>query len=293
MKKNKLGVFTILILVVMILYCLSMFILLGWGFAKSLQSESDFIMQGATAISWPREWTLANYINAFDKIKYKLPIAYGGDTIYFEEMFLNSLIYSVGCPLAGLISTTMMAYITTRYDMKFNKVVTFIVWFCMMVPIYGSLPSSIQLMTELGLINTWRGIFIKSFGFANMNFLLISASLKGLSKEYGEAALIDGASRLKIMLKIDIPLIKTTLAVLFVMGFIGCWNDYQTPMIYLPSKITASYGLYIFNKAGDSYFDYLIYKMSGFMLLCIPTLFLFLIFKDKMIGSLTVGGLKG
>lgn len=291
--KKKMGVFMWITLAIMVLYCLSLIVLLGWGFIKSLQSETDFIMQGAKASSWPAEFTFQNYIDAFDKIQYKLPIAKGGRIVYFEEMLLNSVIYSVGCSLSGLICTTLMAYVTTRYDMRCNRLITFIVWLSMMVPIYGSLPSHIQLVTELKLIDTWIGIFIQSFGFAGMNFLIIQASFKSLSREYSEAAVIDGASRLKVMLSVDIPLIKTTLAVLFVMSFIGNWNSYQTAMIFLPSKITASYGLFIFNQAKSSYYDYLIYKVAGFMILCIPTLILFLIFKDKMIGSLTVGGLKG
>ena len=64
-------------------------------------------------------------------------------------------------------------------------------------------------------------------------------------------------------------------------------------MVYLSKFPTASYGMYMFNKANSSDFDYIIYKVAGFMILIIPTFILFMLFNDKMMGNLTVGGLKG
>jgi ABC-type maltose transport system permease subunit len=64
-------------------------------------------------------------------------------------------------------------------------------------------------------------------------------------------------------------------------------------MIYMPNHPTAAYGLWRMNSQVSSYTDYIIFKVAGFMILILPTFVLFMLFKDKMIGNLTIGGLKG
>jgi ABC-type glycerol-3-phosphate transport system permease component len=123
--------------------------------------------------------------------------------------------------------------------------------------------------------------------------LIFQGIFRGLSKDYSEAAIVDGASDFTIMVKINFPMIFNSIIIVAVLNFIAFWNDYQTPMVYLRSHPTVSYGLYYFNNINDSKFGMLIYKVAGFMLMMIPTLLLFLGFKDKMIGNLTIGGLKG
>ena len=129
--------------------------------------------------------------------------------------------------------------------------------------------------------------------FLSNTCLIFNATFSGLSKEYSEAATIDGASHFDVMFKVCFPLIKTTILVLFVTSFITFWNDYQTPMIYLSDHPTASYGLFVFNQSTNSYEDFLVYKVAGFILILAPTFLIFLLMKDYLLGNLTEGGVKG
>lgn len=297
MKKNltkpRLSVFSVLLLIVLVVYSLSLIILLGWGFLKSLQDKVDYVMQGASASSFPKKFTFANYISAFGELKIKLGMEFGGKTIYFEEMLLNSLVYSIGCAIVSTFTPCIVAYLTVRIRTGFNKIVNGIFYFTLLVPIIGSMPSMIQMMTTLGLINTWFGAIVMKIGFTGTYFLVYQASFRSLSGEYAEAAVIDGANRYRIMFGIEFQLVKTIITIAFVINFINFWNDYQTPMIYMPNHPTASYGLWRMNSHLSSYTDYIIFKVAGFMILIVPTFVLFMLFKDKMIGNLTIGGLKG
>ena len=272
-------------LTVMILYTIIMFLLIGWGFIKSLQTANDFVLQSLSYAALPKEFGISNYIAAFDQIEYK--------NVKLAGMFVNSVLYAAGCAAASVMIPCIVGYLTAKIKVWFNKVVTGMVLFSMFFTCYGQMPSMIETMNVLGLMDTWGGMFLMKASFLSNMYLLFNAAFMSLSKEYSEAAYIDGASNTRVMFTICFPLVKTTILVLFVTTFITYWNDYQTPMIYLPNKPTASYGLFVFNSSTNSYQDYLVYKLAGFMLILLPTFLIFLLMKDYLLGNLTEGGVKG
>ena len=270
---------------IMVIYTLIMFTLIGWAVLKSLQTVEDFVFQGLSYSSIPKEFGLDNYISSFTHIKC-------GET-YLAEMFLNSILYAAGCAAVSVLMPCLIGYVTAKVNVWFNKVLLGAVYFSMFFTCYGSMPSMIQTMNDLSLIDTWPGLFIMKASFLSNTCLIFNATFHGLSKEYSEAAMIDGASHFEVMFKVCFPLIKTTILVLFVTSFITFWNDYQTPMIYLSEHPTASYGLFVFNQSTNSYEDFLVYKVAGFVLILAPTFMIFLVMKDYLLGNLTEGGVKG
>lgn len=272
-------------LTILALYTVAIFLLIGWGFLKSLQSVEDFIYQGVSYAAFPKEFALSNYLEAFDAIEYK--------NVKLAGMFVNSVIYSAGCAAVAVLIPCIVGYLTAKIKVWFNKVVTGVVLFSMFFTCYGQMPSMIETMNTLQLMDTWGGMFLMKASFLSNMYLLFNVAFSSLSKEYSEAAYIDGASNTKVMFTICFPLVKTTILVLFITTFITYWNDYQTPMIYLQSKPTAAYGLFQFNSATNSYQDHIVYKFAGFMLILLPTFIIFILMKDYLLGNLTEGGVKG
>ena len=292
--KKSSNILFIVLFIILAVYAISLFVLLGWGIIKSLQSETDFILQGGKAWSMPQDWTIDNYLIAFESIKYTIPLDLGGGDVYFDEMLLNSVIYAGVCTLLTVFCDCSVAYLTTKINNKFNRVINFIVYFKMLIPLYGTMPANIKLLTNLGVMDSFMGMFLMTFCFGGTNFLLFQAAFKSLSNDYIEAAIIDGASQFSIMFKICFPLIRTTIGVLFITLFVTRWNDYMTPLIYLRKNPTAAYGLhYLDQKGNTSYHSYIVNKIAGFYIFIIPTLLIFLFAKDKLMGNLTVGGVKG
>lgn len=299
MKKNigtktKFNAYGLIIFILLITYTVVLFTLLVWGFIKSLHEFDDFILGGASASAWPGKFTIQNYVEAFQRISVKLPLHQGGRTIYLAEMIFNSLLYSVGGSAVHTLTTCIVAYLTVKHKFWFNKVINAIFYFALLVPIVGATPATLKVTMDLNLMDTWLGAMLMKMNFVGgIGFLLFQAAFKSLDDGYKDAALIDGASHMTIMFSISFPLIKTTISTLFMMSFISLWNDYQTPMLYLPTHITAAYGLYKFNGGSNPQYAYITYKVAGFMILLIPIIVIFLIFKDKLMGNLTEGGLKG
>ena len=291
--KKVLNPYTVAIFIILMIYCIYQFALMGWGLIKSLHDPEDFILFG-TVSNWPDKFSLVNYVKAFSTIKVTLERHLGGYDIYLAEMFLNSLFYSVGSSLVYTFTSCSVAYVVNKHNFKFNKVINMIFWFTYMVPIMGTMGSTIQITTALGLRNTWVGMFILKLTFTGGNaFLLFGAAFRSLDGGYKEAALIDGASDLQVMVQIMFPLIKGLIFTFFILGFIGCWNDYYTPMIYLQKNPTAAYGLYKFNSNQSQGTNFLTYKLAGFMILMIPTFIIFMAFRNKFMASVTEGGMKG
>ena len=295
-RKNNWNAFTISLLVFMVIYSLILASLLVWGFVKSFQDFDDFILGGAKASSLPKKWTLDNYKKAFEVIKYPLPRKYGGGYVLLGEMIFNSVFYAVGCAAIDVMTTACVAYLTIKHRFAFNKVLVFAYYFSMLMPFYGAMGASIKLMTNLRLIHTWPGVFFMKMKYTGgIGFLFFRSVFKTLDDGYSEAAKIDGASHFRVMFQICMPLIKPVILTFFLMKFITYWNDYTTPMIYLEANPTAAYGLFLFGNAtaNGGEFAYVTYKAAGFMVLLIPIIILFVIFKDKMMHNVTEGGLKG
>ncbi len=283
--KTPMTVLLAVALIIMIAYTLIMFTVIGWAILKSLQPVEDFVLQNSSISAFPKAFSFSNYVESFSIIEYKNTMLFG--------MFLNSIVYSAGCAAVAIIIPCIAGYLTAKIDVWFNKFITGAVYFSMFFTCYGQMPSMIETMNKLHLMDTWGGMFLMKASFLSNTYLLFNAAFKSLSKEYSEAAYIDGASNTTVMFGICFPLVKTTILVLFITMFITFWNDYQTPMIYLSSRPTASYGIFTFNNSTNSYQDYPVYKLAGFMLILLPTFIMFIILKDYMLGNLTEGGVKG
>ena len=295
-KKHSLSVYSVVVCLILCIYTFTLFAILGWGLIKSFHGLNDFILGGSKASSWPKAFTLQNYIKAFEVIKYPLPRKYGGGYVLLGEMMLNSVIYAVGCALIDTFTTAAIAYVTVKHRFAFNKVINTCFYITVLLPIVSATGAGLRVMTELGLIHTWIGVFWLKLNFTSgMGFLLFQGVFKSLDDGYKEAALIDGASHFRIMVSISFPLVKTIILTLMMQNFISYWNDYSTPMFYLAPHPTAAYGLYFFNqdKSGGGATAFVTFKVAGFMMLLIPVFIVFLFLKDKMMGNLTEGGLKG
>lgn len=300
MKKNNLSThkikrtispLVVILLVVLMIYTVSLLAPLAWGLLTSLKDDNDF---RNNLFGLPEQWRFDNYAYAWRNFFVEVETAVGTTRkVYMPEMFFNSFLYALGCSFTATFTPCLAAYMTTKFPYKFSKIITYIVIFCMIIPIVGSLPSELQLAKSLGLYNQIWGLWIMKANFLGMYFLVFQAAFKGFPKDYAEAAKIDGASNLAIFFKIMLPLVKTTFLTVMLLQFIGFWNDYQTPLIFMPDKPTIAYGMFLFDRKTDTLLSTIPIKISGAMLMLMPILILFLTTNKRLMKNLTMGGLKG
>lgn len=277
---------SVLLMVVLLFYSVLLVSMFCWCL---LNSVKDGIDMSTRPFGLPQFWMFENYAAVFKYMRVQTistPIRW----VYFEEMFLNSILYSLGCTIAATMTPCIVAYLTAKYNFRLNKVIHGLVIITMILPIVGSLPSELSLVKALNFYDHIWGMYILKANFLGMYFLVFYATFRSLSWEYAEAAFVDGASHFTVMMRIMLPLVKSTILAVGVMVFIGFWNDYQTPMIYMPSHATISFGLFQFtNASGGSPSEVL----AASIVVMLPMLIIFIISKDKFIGNLTVGGIKG
>ena len=208
-------------------------------------------------------------------------------------MLLNSVLYAGGCALFQVACTAVVAYCTARYKNVVSTILHYVVIVTLILPIIGNTPSMIEIMRKLNLYNTMFGAWIMKLGFNNMYYLIFYAAFKSLSWEFAESAFLDGANHFTVFFKIMLPLTMTLVGTVFLLYFISYWNDYQVPMLYFPKYRTAAYGLFVVFTSTVDGMAYPPAKIAGAVFIFLPIFIVFMIFKKKIMGNLTEGGIKG
>ena len=310
-KHRKMNVFFAVILAVLILYTSLMFGLFLLGINISLKHPIDVdVYSNIFGLPNLEIWKMykasifGNYFFAFQNIK--LDKANGYIVGLFNKERVNAPIKGdlVSCSIytivyagiGALCSTFMpmfMGYLCSMYKNKVSTMLYAVVLFVIATPIIGATPSTINLMRSIRLYDTFIGEFIRRSTFTNMYFLIFFAYFTGLSSGFSEAAEIDGASQLSIMFRIYLPLAMNIFFTVYLMIFVAYWNDFTTPMMFLPSKPTLSYAIYYKTTIDTgSEFNRLPRRMSALMVFAIPIIVIFTLFNKRLMTNLTMGGVK-
>ena len=223
-----------------------------------------------------------NYTKAFT---YKV----GGHTP-MPKMIFNSLIYVGGMVVLSVTIPAISGYITAKYDFKIKKLITSIAIITLVVPTIGSVTMTYRLMESLHLLNTFQGVFLMSAGGFGFSFLLFRNFFSAIPWEYAEAAFIDGASDFRVFITIMFPQATSILLSLGVMNFIGCWNDYYTPYLFLNDYPTVAYGLAAITSKYEASVPVVFAALS---FSTIVMLVLYMMFSKTIMESMSAGGLKG
>ena len=299
-RRDRLTPFTIFMLVILSLYVISIVYLLSWAFITSVKYNRDF---NSNILGFPRPtspngnvvwgWRFSNYIEVFDYFWVRQVIDGQMVQFGFDKMLLYSILYAVGSAFFASLVPMVTAYLCARFDFALSKIMYTIVVVTMILPLIGGMPATIKMIRDLGLYDTIWGMWITAAGWRGLYFLVFYGTFKSLPMAYSEAAKIDGAGNLSILVRIVIPLVKNMFFTVFLLHFISYWNDYNTPLIYMPSYPTIAYGLYVVTTTSQNEMAHTTRRMTASMLMLCPVLALFLMFHNRLLGNLTVGGLKG
>lgn len=251
-----------------------------WVIINSLRDGGDYFDD---VLALPTKLNFQNYLKVFEEF-------YVGG-FYFSDMLFNSIWILVVKVFVNVASSTMLAYALARFRFPGKNLLYAIVLFVNVIPIVGNGPAAFKLLNGLNMVNNPWTIWLywaSGFDFA---FIVLYGYFRGISSTYSEAAMIDGASNLKILLKIILPLAFPCMIALMINQSIAVWNDYSTPMIYLREYPNLAYGLYLFNQS-SFLIDRPIY-FTAIVISCIPVIILYACTQNILLKNLTAGGLKG
>lgn len=290
-RKISRKIFPVSVWALLCLWTIAFLFMLFWGILTSVKSDVEFYLNPTWFPSSASGWAFGNYIVAFQNIKISVTAT---KTVGFFGLLGNSLLYACGNAFFSVLTASIASYILAKYKyIRWVNALWPIVLITNYMPLSVSMAANIKLLNDLGLYDSLLGNYLWSCGAFGSVFLMYYASWKGLSWGYAEAAFIDGAGHCRTMVQIMFPMTRTIFGVLFLMQFITLWNDYMTPLIYLPSYPNLSYGAWMFQYSTNYEVADVTRKMAGLLIIALPVFVLFMCFKEKLMGSLTIGGLKG
>ena len=293
-KRRRMSLMGWIVFAVLVLYAISMCLVVLWGVFTALKSQSEFLHDKVwLPDGWPWEWCWSNITFVLQNYYIRVTSStVGTKEVWLETMVLNSVLYAGGSALMTLVATCWTAYLTAKFKYFFSKVIYVIVIITLALPIVGSDPSMLQLMQSLNLYDTFIGSWLQKFKFLGIYFLVFYAVFASLPKDYFEAAYVDGASELTLFFRVALPLVVNISFTVFLLEFVTYWNDYQTPLLYLPTHPTLAYGVYALSNTRIQGFNYVPIRMACSVIVVIPIFILFLIFKKRMMRNVSMGGLK-
>ena len=293
------------IFIFLIIYTILFLSLLLWGINTSFKSYTDFSLL-ENYIGLPssefskKEIAFGNYKVAIKELSYNIrktfysngTLIVNSENITFGKTLFNTIIYAGGGAVLLAFVPMLMGYCCSQYKFVVSKIINTIVIFAMIMPTIGSESSLLSLLMSLNLYDKLYGTLILNASFTGMYFLVFQAFFDGLSGAYVEAAEIDGASQTMIFFRIMIPLAIKVFGTVVLLHFIGLWNNYQTPMVLIPTHPTFAYTVYHLGFKGTGVFKTVPVQLALVLVLTMPILVLFLFFRDKIMGGVAIGGVK-
>ncbi len=222
-------------------------------------------------------------LNNYNKLIESVPIWRG---------FANSLFIAVSTTVVSGYFSALTAYGFSRYKFKGNKTLYAIVLGSMMIPMQLGFIGFYQLISKMHLLNSYIPLIVPAIANASSVFFIKGYTDGAVHESLIEAARIDGSGEFATFNRIGLPLIMPSIATMSIFTFIGTWNSYLTPLILITDM--NKYTLPIMQVVSRG-----VYKTEfGTIYTCIaisvvPIIIAFIFLSKKIIGGLTVGGVKG
>ncbi len=289
-KKWKISVFAICCFTILCVYSVLLLYMGSWAFLTTMKAtEREFLVN---PLGFPERISFDNYVKAMQNFYVTVKKGRTYYDFYFMDLLSNSLLYSLGCTFFATITPLMVAYCVAKFKFKANSFLMGAVLVAMVIPLIGQIPSEIAIAKAIGFHDNLIGMWLMKANFLGMYFLIFYSTFKLIPNTYAESVYLDGGGPYTVFFKIMLPLSKTTISAIAILLFIQFWNDYQTPLMFLPSRPTAALGLYIFEFNSTNEISNTPMKMTASIILMLPVLIVFIFMKNKMMGNLTMGGLK-
>lgn len=145
-------------------------------------------------------------------------------------MLMNSLILGIGFAVGKIVLSMAAAYALVYFRFRFATFLFWIIFTTLLLPLEVRIMPSYQVMSSLGLLNSYTGLIVPLLASATGTFYF-RQFFKSVPDELLEAARIDGAGPWKFLIDILIPLSKTMMAAIFIIMFVYGWNQYLWPML--------------------------------------------------------------
>jgi multiple sugar transport system permease protein len=251
---------------------------LYWLVRSSFMSLSQIFILPPKWIPSPFRWS--NYTKAFSVVP-------------FGRYYLNTALIVVGVVSGTVITSSLSAYAFARLCWRGRNVLFACLIASMMLPFAVTMIPLFVGWSRLGFANTYVPLILPAwFGGGAYNIFLLRQFYMTIPRELDESAFVDGAGYATIYRRILLPLTRPALIVVGMFSFMGCWNDFLGPLIYLSSSslYTVSLGLRMFQGMYNAEWHLM---MAASAVALMPVIVVFFIGQRYIIEGITLTGIKG
>ena len=248
-----------------------------WAFTASFKPLKEIVSGDLSFI--PKEVTTDAYAYIF------------GRSSLFSQWFINSVIISVIGTTVNIFLNTMAGYALARLSFPGRQRIFYGLLAMMMVPSQVLLIPNYLILVNLGLLDSFGALIIPA-AINIGNIFMMRQFFVSFPKDIEEAASIDGLGRFQTFFKIVMPLAMPSIATQAVFTFMGFWNEFMKPMLYIstPSRYTLTLGLQTFQaKDGGVRWDH---TMAASIITIIPIIAIYLIFNKYFLKGIRMDGEK-
>lgn len=224
--------------------------------------------------------TLQNYVDAFTAV----PLG---------RYFTNTLVFTLITTLLMLSVITLAAFAFARLEFKGKRLAFTLLLSLMMIPNELVIITNFVTITDLGLRNTFTGLILPSVTSVFYIYLL-KENFAQIPDELYYAAKVDGTSDFKYLTKVMIPICSPTMITIVILKVIECWNAYVWPRLITDDEnyFLVSNGIQAIRESGFGR-ENIPAMMAAVVVISVPLIALFLIFRNKIMDGVSRGGTKG
>ncbi len=250
-----------------------------WMILTSFKSYGSYVTEDVPKF-YPTDPTLDNYITAFTDV----PLL---------DYCLNTLIFTVITTAIMLVVTVLAAFGFSRLNFKGRDLAFTLFLALMMIPSELVVVTNFVTITNLDLRNTFTGLILPSITSVFYIYLL-RENFSQVPDELYLAAKVDGTSDMKYLLRVMVPICKPTLVTVTILKVIECWNSYVWPRLITDEEAyyLISNGIQELRESGFGR-ENIPAMMAAVVVVSLPLVILFLIFRNKIMEGVARGGTKG
>jgi len=265
------------LVIVIVLYTLFPFY---WAIVSSLTPTNDLYVTPVNF--WPQSFTLDHYKQVFENGS-------------FMRALLNSAIVSFGVVILALLLGTLGAYALGRLKFRGKTIILYLILSMTMFPGVAILGSLFQIMKRLGTFNTLQGLIIVYLTFTlPFTVWVLSNFFRAMPDELEQAALVDGATPMKALWQILLPLAVPGMVTTGLLAFISAWSEFIFARTFTIDERAITVQVAIANFTGNQSFEQpFAVKMAAAVVVTLPLLVGVLIVQRRIIAGLTAGAVKG
>ena len=278
-KSKKTKIVDTIVLILLLIGAIAMVFPLVYMFFSSFMTKHQILSANFSLI--PDPWKFGKYTEVLQKPE-------------FLRGVRNTLLVALPVLIVGSFTSSMAAFSFSKLNFKGKNAMFLGLLSTMMIPFAVVMIPQYIMFTRLGWANSLLPLIIPGlFGNVGMIFFL-RQNLNSIPSALAEAAKIDGCGYFRIYYQIFLPLMKGALMTQVILWFMGIWNDYLAPTIFI--KDEEWFTLQVVIRSFNSYYavnsDYPLI-MAASVLAILPTLLLFFFFQRFIIESMAISGVKG